>query len=422
MAHPKILVFILAGGKGERLFPLTVERSKPAVPFGGSYRIVDFVLSNFINSHIFSIYLLVQYKSQSLIEHVRENWVLSPVVSDHFVTVIPPQMRMGQEWFQGTADAVFQNLNVIRRHKPGLVAVFGADHIYRMDIRQMVDFHLENRAFATVAARPVLLSEASAFGVIVTEVDGCITGFEEKPKQPMPMPTDPERAYVSTGNYLFNTDVLINAVADAQKKKQHDFGRHVLPSLVDTAKLYAYDFAKNKIPGIRPCEEEGYWRDIGTIKAYWDAHKDILGPTPLFELNNEQWPIHPAHYVGPAAKILHGDIINSYIAEGTLINNATVRNSVLRRGVVVEDNVEVSDSIVMDHVVIKQGCRIRNAIIDRFSVVEEDVQIGYDIDVDRWRLHVDACGIAIVPRGHVVRSELVKATPRIGGKTIRHAE
>ena len=302
MAHPKVLAFILAGGKGERLFPLTAFRSKPSVPFGGRYRIVDFVLSNLVNSHIFSVYLLVQYKSQSLIEHVRQHWNLSSVVKDHFVAVVPPQMRMGPEWFQGTADAVFQNVDLIQQHNPRLVIIFGADHIYRMDIRQMMDFHIEREALVTVAARPVPIEQASSFGVIVTDDAGRIVGFQEKPKKPTPMPTDPTRAYVSMGNYIFNKDILLEALGKAQRKKQHDFGAHVIPDLVETGKVFAYDFATNTIPGTMPYEEEGYWRDVGTISAIFDAHMDMLGNAPLFELDNSQWPIHPSGYEGPATK------------------------------------------------------------------------------------------------------------------------
>jgi len=218
MSHPKVLAFVLAGGKGERLFPLTSFRSKPSVPFGGRYRIVDFVLSNLVNSHIYSIYLLVQYKSQSLIEHVRQNWVLSSVIKNHFVTVVPPQMRMGPEWFQGTADAIFQNIDLIRQHDPRLIIVFGADHIYKMDIRQMMDFHLQKDALVTVAARPVPIDQASSFGVIITDHEKKITGFLEKPKNPVPMTDDPRRAYVSMGNYIFNKDILMDALARAQEK------------------------------------------------------------------------------------------------------------------------------------------------------------------------------------------------------------
>ncbi len=216
---PKVLAIVLAGGKGERLFPLTSFRSKPSVPFGARYRIVDFVLSNLVNSQIYSIYLLVQYKSQSLIEHIRQNWFFTSVGSNHFVTVVPPQMRMGPEWFQGTADAVFQNMGLIKEHKPDIVIIFGADHIYRMDIRQMIKFHIEKNAEVTVAARPVPLREASAFGVIVADSDQRIVGFQEKPKQPQPMPDNPQMAYVSMGNYIFNTDILINALISAERKK-----------------------------------------------------------------------------------------------------------------------------------------------------------------------------------------------------------
>ncbi len=269
MATPKVLAFVLAGGKGERLFPLTAFRSKPSVPVGGRYRIVDFVLSNLVNSQIYSIYLLVQYKSQSLIEHVRMNWALSSVIKDHFVTVVPPQMRMGPEWFQGTADAIFQNVDLIQQHNPELVIIFGADHIYRMDIRQMVDFHLEKEAFVTVAARPVPIEQASSFGVIVTDEERRIVGFQEKPKKPTPMPGDPARAYVSMGNYTFNKDVLLQALGRAQKKKQHDFGAHVIPDLVESGKVFAYDFATNIIPGTIPYEEKCYWRDVGTISAFF---------------------------------------------------------------------------------------------------------------------------------------------------------
>lgn len=399
MVHPKVLAFVLAGGKGERLFPLTAFRSKPSVPFGGRYRIVDFVLSNLINSHVYSIYLLVQYKSQSLIEHVRQNWVLSPVIKDHFVTVVPPQMRMGPEWFQGTADAVFQNINLIQQHNPELVIVFGADHIYRMDIRQMIDFHLKNDAFVTVAARPVPVEQASSFGIIQTDSERRITGFQEKPKKPTPMPDDPARAYVSMGNYIFNKDVLLDSLAKAQRKKQHDFGAHVIPGIVDTGRVFAYNFATNIIPGTMPYEEKGYWRDVGTISAYFDAHMDMLGDSPLFEVDNRLWPIHPSGYEGPAVRILRGDIRNSMIAEGTVIRKARIRDSVIRSGVVIEDNVSIEDSIIMDHAVIKKGSSIRRAIVDKQNIINEGDQIGFEPDKDRFGCYIDRSGIAIIPKG-----------------------
>jgi glucose-1-phosphate adenylyltransferase len=397
MAYPKILSMIMAGGKGERLFPLTFERSKPAVPFGGRYRIADFVLSNLINSQIFSIYLLVQYKSQSLIEYVRENWGLSAVMSDHFVTVVPPQMMYGPDWFQGTANAVFQNMDLIRQHKPEMVIVFGADHIYRMDIRQMIDFHLERDAHVTVAAMPVPISGASEFGIIDAESDGRIKGFMEKPKKPPPMPNDPDRSYCSMGNYIFNTDALIKGLIQAERKKEYDFGKHVIPNLLkEGEKLFAYDFATNKIAGAKPYEEKGYWRDVGTIKAFWDVHQDMLGEKPLFEINNEQWPIRPSRNELPATKIIGGEITNSIIAEGAIINKSKIINSVIRKGVVIEDGVEVRDSIIMDHVVLKKGCNLNKVIVDAYNVIEEEVKIGYDSKKPYWRAKIDTSGISVV--------------------------
>ncbi len=399
MPHPKILAFVLAGGKGERLFPLTAFRSKPAVPFGGRYRIVDFVLSNLVNSQIFSIYLLVQYKSQSLIEHIRQQWVMSPIIRDHFIAVVPPQMRMGPEWFQGTADAVFQNINLIKNHNPGLVVVFGADHIYRMDIRQMIDFHLLKGADVTIAARPVPLEEASSFGVIQIDSEHRIVGFQEKPTTPTPMPSDPKRAYVSMGNYIFNTDVLINALVEAQSKKHHDFGAHILPELVGSGRLFAYDFATNIIPGTQPYEEKGYWRDVGTIKAFFDAHMDMLGEDPRFELSNPLWPIYPSGQKAPASKILKAEVINSMISEGVTIHkNVTIKNSVIRTGVVIEDNVVVEDSIIMDFTVLKRGCHLRNVIVDKLNVIKEGSRIGFDSEDERFGLHIDPSGIRVIPR------------------------
>lgn len=398
MPNPKVLAFILAGGKGERLFPLTSFRSKPSVPFGGRHRIVDFVLSNLVNSHIYSIYMLVQYKSQSLIEHVRQNWILSSVIKDHFVTVVPPQMRMGPEWFQGTADAVFQNIDLIRHHNPELVIVFGSDHIYRMDIRQMIDFHLTMGACVTVAARPVPIDQASAFGVIQTDAEHRITGFQEKPKKPSPMPTDPTRAYVSMGNYVFSRDVLLTSLADAQRKKQHDFGAHVIPDLVGKGTVFTYDFSTNVIPGTSVYEEPGYWRDVGTIPAYFEAQRDLLGEKPKFELDNSSWPIHSSGGYGPSAKFLRADIQNSIIADGVVIKRAKIRNSVIRSGVLIEDNVVVEDSIVMDKVVLRRNSRIKKVIIDKLNVIDEGEEIGFDPEADRFKCHIDASGIAIVPK------------------------
>jgi len=400
MAHPKILAFVLAGGKGERLAPLTDFRSKPSVPFGGRYRIADFVLSNLVNSHIYSIYLLVQYKSQSLIEHVRRNWVLSSIIRDHFVAVVPPQMRMGPEWFQGTADAVYQNINLIHDHRPELVAVFGADHIYRMDIRQMIDFHLEKGADVTVAARPVPLDEASSFGVIITDRERRVTGFQEKPKDPVPMPDARDRAYASMGNYIFNRNVLVEALAKAQERAQHDFGAHIIPALVGSGRVFAYDFGRNIIPGIRPYEKPGYWRDVGTIPAYFKAHMDMLGEQPAFDLQNNQWPIHPAGYEGPAARILSGEIRDSIISEGVTVRDARIVNSVIRRDVVIENGASVEDSIIMEHAVVGKGCRLKRVIADKFNSFPEGFEAGFGECREKLPsgCHVDETGIVVIPK------------------------
>jgi glucose-1-phosphate adenylyltransferase len=399
MPHPGVLAFVLAGGKGERLFPLTAMRSKPAVPFGGRYRIVDFVLSNLVNSRIYSIYLLVQYKSQSLIEHIRQHWVLSPVIREQFIAVVPPQMRMGPEWFQGTADAVYQNLNLIQQLNPELVIIFGADHIYRMDIRQMIDFHLKKGADITVAARPVPIGEASSFGVIGVDSSHRIIDFKEKPKDPNSMPGDPSRAYVSMGNYIFGRDYLIHALVEGQSRKHHDFGTHIIPASIEKGgKVYAYDFSSNIIPDTRPYEEKGYWRDVGSIKSYFDTHMDMLGKEPLFELANRSWPIYPASFLGAASKILKGDIQNSYVSESVFIEDSLIRNSVIRSGVTIESGVSIENSIVMDGCVIRSGARLRNVILDKYNVLEKGESVGFDPEKDRFRSHIDHSGICIVPK------------------------
>jgi glucose-1-phosphate adenylyltransferase len=327
------------------------------------------------------------------------HWSFSSVVKDHFVAVVPPQMRMGPEWFQGTADAVFQNVNLIQQHNPEFVIIFGADHIYRMDIRQMMDYHLRKEAFVTVAARPVPIEQASSFGVIVCDDEKRIVGFQEKPKKPTPMPGDPHRAYVSMGNYIFHKDVLLEALARAQRRKQHDFGAHVIPDLVETGKVFAHDFATNIVPGAMTYEEKGYWRDVGTIAAFFDTHMDMLGEKPLFELDNDLWPIHPSGHEGPSTKILRGDIRNSMIAEGCTIHRAKIRNSFIHSGVVMEDGVSVENCLIMDHVILRKGCRLKRVIVDKMNVIDAGVEIGFDPDKDRFRCHIDSSGIAIVPRG-----------------------
>lgn len=398
--RPRVLAMIMAGGKGERLHPLTRDRSKPAVPFGGRHRIVDFVLSNFVNSELRSLYVLVQYKSQSLIEHVRLAWRTGGVLADSFVTIVPPQMRTGPAWYRGTADAVLQNLNLIDDFAPDVVAVFGSDHIYRMDVNQMLAFHREVGAEVTVAARPVPLADASQFGVLSVDASRRVTDFLEKPRRPSPMPGDPQRTLVSMGNYLFNRAPLIDAlVADARRSTDHDFGRSIIPELVPVRRVYAYDFQDNEVPGVKPYEEPGYWRDVGTIDAYWQAHMDLLGEAPRLDLDNRDWPIRSAMYSGPPARFVGGDVDNAQVSEGSLIKRATIRNSILGRSVWVNEGAVIEDSIVMDHTTVGKGAHLRRAIVDRFNIIPADAEVGLDAAADRRQYHVDASGLVVVPRG-----------------------
>jgi glucose-1-phosphate adenylyltransferase len=390
----------MAGGKGERLHPLTRDRSKPSVPFGGRHRIVDFVLSNFINSGVLALYVLVQYKSQSLIEHVRLSWRTTGIVSDAFVTIVPPQMRFGAAWYRGTADAVLQNLNLIDDFAPDVIAVFGADHIYRMDVTQMIDFHLERDADVTVAARPVPIGAASDFGVLAVDDHARMIRFDEKPEQPAHMPGDPGRALVSMGNYVFRRQPLVEMLlADARRSTDHDFGRSIIPEMVESGRVFAYDFQTNEVPGVKPYEEQGYWRDVGTIESYWEAHMDLLGESPRFDLDNGHWPIRTGQHHGPAARFIGSDLDNGQVGEGSLIKRATVRNSILGRSVWVNEGAVIEDSIIMDHTTVGKGARVRRAVIDRYNIVPSDTEIGYDVEEDRRRYHVDRAGIVVVPRG-----------------------
>ncbi len=395
----RILGFVLAGGRGERLQPLTRERGKPAVPFGGKYRIVDFVLSNFVNSGIHAIYALVQYKAQSLIEHLRMGWRFGGL-PDHFVIAVPPQMRWGETWYRGTADAVYQNLNLLRDFDPDIVMVFGADHIYRMDINQMLAFHLDRDAQVTVAALPVPVDEASDYGIIEADADGRVRGFEEKPAEPRPMASDPTRALSSMGNYIFDRDILVETlIEDARRSTDHDFGRTIIPELFPYSGVFAYDFLSNEIPGKQPHEEHGYWRDVGTLGAYWQAHMDLLGATPRFDLDNPQWPVFTDAYGGPAAHIVGGAISDSLIGEGSRVAEATIRRSIVGRGVKIAPGAVIEESIVMDHTAVGPGARLRRVIADRYNVIPTDETIGVDPLRDARRFHVDPSGIVVLPRG-----------------------
>ena len=403
----RILAFVLAGGKGTRLYPLTKERAKPAVPFGGRYRIVDFVLSNLINSGIYSTYVLIQFKSQSLLQHLRDGWEVSGLLRQHFIIPVPAQMRTaGEQWYSGTADAIYQNINLIEQADPQYVVIFGADHIYRMNIRAMLEFHRDKGSQATIAAIPVAKDLASEFGVIEAQGDGSITGFHEKEVHAPTMPGDPDRVYASMGNYIFSTDLLLRELyADAEdENSSHDFGRDILPGLIGRAPMFAYDFQTNEIPG-DPKTQEPYWRDVGTIDAYYDASMDLRSATPALNLYNRQWPLRTAGYFDAPAKFIFdehwrpGTATDSIIAGGSILTGGTVRNSVVGRGVRVLSGALVEDSVVFDHCVIGRGARVRRAILDKNVRVPEDASIGYDLEQDRLLYHVTESGIVVV-EGH----------------------
>ncbi len=400
----RVLAFVLAGGKGTRLYPLTKERAKPAVPFGGKYRIVDFVLSNLINSGIYSTYVLIQFKSQSLLQHLRDGWQFAGLLKNQFIIPVPAQMRTpGETWYQGTADAIYQNVNLIEQADPHVVAIFGADHIYRMNIREMIEFHEQKRAEVTVAAIPVHRKHAIEFGVIETKPDGEIAGFHEKKVDAPTLPGDPERVYASMGNYIFSTRTLLQELhADANNEQSsHDFGRNILPGLVGRMPMYAYDFQTNFIPG-EPAGKPGYWRDVGTIEAYYEANMDIRSVDPELNLYNRQWPLITAGYSDPPAKFVfdeegrRGQAINSVVAGGSILSGGVVRDSVLGRYVRVHSGALVEDSILFDNCDIGRRARIRRAILDKNVRVPEDAVIGYDVDADRRYHHVTETGIVVV--------------------------
>jgi glucose-1-phosphate adenylyltransferase len=402
MAKGEILAMVMAGGKGERLDPLTLERSKPSVPFGGKYRIVDFVLSNLINSGIYSIYVMVQYKSQSLIEHIRTSWRRQGMLSKHFITVVPPQMRKDtlKEWYRGTADSIYQNINLIFDFSPSIVAVFGSDHIYRMNIKQMIDFHIKHKADLTISCSPVAKERASSFGIIEVDDSFKVKGFEEKPQEPRTIPANEHVAYASMGNYIFNPKVLIEALdQDAHSKTTHDFGNDIIPELIKSKNVYAYDFSHNNIPGVKRYEEKGYWRDVGTIDAFFEANMDLLGRKPRLDLSNAQWPIYGSTLHYPPAKVNDSLISNCLISEGCIVEKATIQNSVLGRQVIVEEGAEIKDSIIMDFAYIKKHSKIQKTIIDRFNNVEQGASLGHDLKKDGEKHFVSNSGIVVVKRG-----------------------
>ncbi len=413
----RVLAFVLAGGKGTRLYPLTKERAKPAVPFGGRYRIIDFVLSNLLNSGIHSIYVLTQFRSQSLLQHLRDGWEANGLLLSNFIIPVPAQMRTaGEEWYRGTADALYQNINLIEQADPHLVAIFGADHIYRMNIREMIEYHVNKRSQVTISAIPVERELASEFGVIETREDSSVVAFHEKRADAPTMPGDPNRVYASMGNYIFSTKTLVQELyADAAREdSSHDFGRDILPGLIGRADMFAYDFQTNRIPGDPP-DAPVYWRDVGTLDAYFEASMDLRNVVPALNLYNRRWPLRTAGYSDPPAKFLYdqdgrrGHALNSITAGGTILSGGLVRGSVLGRGVRVHSGAYVEDSVIFDNCDIGRRAKVKRAILDKNVRVPEDATIGYDLERDRQLYHVTESGIVVV-EGHRSKTDIATIT------------
>lgn len=406
MAYPeRILAFVMAGGRGERLGPLTRYRTKPAVPFGGRYRIIDFVLSNLVNSGIHAIYVLTQYKAQSVLEHIQVGWVGRVAGPGSFIQVVPAQMQLGTGWYRGTADAVYQNMNLLRQYDPDVVVIFAADHIYKMNIRQMVEFHHQTGGKATVACLPVPRSQAVAFGVVDTDAESRVRDFLEKPGHPPPMPNRPDCALASMGNYVFEPKTLVEALrADAARAdSQHDFGRDVLPVLASNGAAFAYDFTQNRIPGMLE-DEPPYWQDVGTIEAYYKANLDLKNVQPQLNLYNWRWPILTARFYDPPVKFVfdeegrRGIAVQSIVAPGCILAGGYAKDSVLGRNVLLDAGSEVEASILMDNVHVGRGCRIRHAIVDKNVRLEAGQTMGYDLEKDRQNYHISETGIVVVAK------------------------
>ncbi len=397
---PHVLGIVLAGGEGKRLSPLTQDRAKPAVPFGGNYRLIDFVLSNLVNGDIRQLAVLTQYKSHSLDRHITQTWRMSSLLGN-YVTPVPAQQRLGPRWYTGSADAIFQSLNLIHDEQPDLVVVFGADHVYRMDPGQMVDQHLATGAGVTIAGLRVPRREATEFGVIDADADGKVRGFLEKPTDPPGLPDSPEESFASMGNYVFTTAALLQALrADAADEDSvHDMGGSIMPMLAATGDAYVYDFSTNVVPGATE-RDHGYWRDVGTIDSYYEAHMDLVSVTPVFNLYNNRWPIYTLPPQLPPAKfVLGGRAEESMVSAGAIIGGGSVHNSVISPGVRVERGARVEDSVIMGNVTIGEGAYVRRAILDKNVVVPPWARIGVEHGADRERYHVSEGGVVVLGKG-----------------------
>ncbi|HEY8712108.1 MAG TPA: glucose-1-phosphate adenylyltransferase [Thermoanaerobaculia bacterium] len=407
LARRNVLTMILAGGMGERLYPLTRDRAKPAVPFGGRYRIIDFAINNFINSGFFKIKVLTQFKSTSLIEHITRTWRLVHEIGQ-YVDVVPAQMRKGPFWFRGTADAVYQNLELIFDEQPDVICVFGGDHIYKMDVNQMLQEHIANEADLTIATIPVPLGEAHQFGIIEIDEDWRVTGFVEKPKEgAKTIPGRPDMVLASMGNYIFDARVMIDVLQrNSLRDSAHDFGKEIIPDMYPRSKVYAYDFAKNRIPGDEG-HNSGYWRDVGTVDAFFEASMDLVSVTPAFNLYNPQWPIVSAPMNLPPAKFVFADsksqrigiATDSLVSDGVIISGGTINRCILHPRVRIHSYSDIDESVLMDGVDIGRHSRIRRAIIDKGVQIPANSTIGYDVEADRQRFTVTESGIVVVPKG-----------------------
>lgn len=405
-----VLTVILAGGAGERLHPLTRNRAKPAVPFGGTYRIIDFTIANCINSFCRRIHILTQYKSQSLARHIRFAWNITRPELGEFIDIIPPQMRVNDSWYRGTADALYHNLYSIDQEAPREVLILSGDHIYKMDYQKMVQFHRQAEAAVTVATMPVPLSEASRYGVVEVNADNRIVGFEEKPPAPGPNPNKPETALASMGIYLFDMETLREAIlADAKRKSSHDFGRDIIPRLIETAGVYAYPFQdENK-------KRSRYWRDVGTLDSFWAANMDLVEVDPEFNLYDTTWPLQltlpphpPAKFVFAETEGRYGVATDSLISPGCIVSGGQVSRSVLSPGVRVNSYSQVEESVLFSGVDIGRHARVRRAIIEKNTRVPEYARIGYDLDEDAKHFRVTPSGLVVVESQDIMSPALVR--------------
>jgi glucose-1-phosphate adenylyltransferase len=397
---PRVLGIVLAGGEGKRLAPLTQDRAKPAVPFGGNYRLIDFVLSNLVSADIRRIAVLTQYKSHSLDRHITTTWRMSQLLGS-YITPVPAQQRLGPRWYTGSADAIYQSLNLIYDDRPEVVVVFGADHVYRMDPAQMIEQHLATGAGVTVAGLRVPRHEATAFGVIDADESGKVLQFLEKPSDPPGLPGSPDETFASMGNYVFTTDALLEAlrVDAADENSVHDMGGSIMPMMAGAGDAYVYDFSSNVVPGETE-RDHGYWRDVGTLDAYYDAHMDLVSVSPIFNLYNDRWPIYTLPPMLPPAKfVLGGRAEESMVSAGAIIDGGSVHQSVVSPGVRLERGSRVEGSVLMDGVHIGEGAIVRRAILDKNVVVPPGAHIGVDLDRDRERYQVSAGGVTVLGKG-----------------------